>query len=113
MADPGLKKPQRSEFVKDQEDRVAADAEMVGQILNPNRTSETVRFPDPSLPGRDGGTNSGAPQSMAELEMARRTDAGRREPLAATTATTKGNKWFAVVAVLVVAILALAWMWAA
>jgi hypothetical protein len=113
MAGPELKKPQQSEFIKDQQDRVAADAGMVGQILEPNRTSETVRFPDPSVPGPASGTYSSTPQSMAELELARRTDAGRRQPRSAATGTNKGNIWLGGAAALIVLILALVWIWGA
>jgi hypothetical protein len=113
MATPQPKKPQQFEFIKDQQDRVAADAEMVGQILNPSRTPETVRFRDPSAKGTASAPDRGTPQSMAEFEMARRTDAGRREPRAAATGTNRWNMWLGGAAVLIVLTLALAWMWGA
>jgi hypothetical protein len=112
MAGPEPKKPQQSEFLKDLQDRVAADPEMVEHVLDPNRTPETVRFRDPSVTGTASTTDSGTPQSVAEFEMARRTDAGRREPRAITN-NRNTSTWLGGVAVLIVVILALVWMWGA
>ena len=115
MVGPQPRKPQQSEFEKDQQDRVVADAEMVGQILDPNRNSETVLFPDPSVPNPASATDSGAPQSIAALEMARRTDAGRRQPRTAAIVTDKRSMLplLGGAVLLIVLILALAWMWGA
>lgn len=60
-------------------DRIPADGEQVSHTLDPDRSPETVRYPDPEAPGeRDDETALGA-QSNAEIQMARRTDAGPRE----------------------------------
>ena len=56
------------------EDRIAADGEQVLHTLDPKRTFETVRYPDPEAPTHD--PTELAPQSNAEIQMARRTDAG-------------------------------------
>jgi hypothetical protein len=54
-------------------DRIRADSEMVEQVLNPGRTDENVRYPDPPFREEDGVT---APDSLAAIKMGRRTDAG-------------------------------------
>ena len=58
------------------EDRIAPDGEQVAHILDPDRTPDTVRYPDPSAPhdARDAGATSA--QSNADIQMSRRTDAG-------------------------------------
>lgn len=57
-------------------DRIEADAEQVAHTLNPDRQPGTVLYPDPQAPrSRDAAP---APQSNAEIQMARRTDAGPR-----------------------------------
>lgn len=61
------------------EDRVRADAETVDHALEPDRTPDKVIYPDPEALGTAGET---APDSMADVQMARRTDAG---PLEAET----------------------------
>jgi hypothetical protein len=59
------------------EDRIAADGEQVAHTLEPDRNPDTVRYPDPEAPsGRDGTATT--PQTNAEVQMARRTDAGPR-----------------------------------
>ncbi len=55
------------------EDRVRADAETVSHVLAPDRTADNVRYPDPTAPHTGGQT---APDSIADIQMARRTDAG-------------------------------------
>jgi hypothetical protein len=73
------------------EDRVRPDAEMVGQILDPARTTENVRYPDPEPP-------RGGVDSVADVQMARRTDAGPQE--AATGRYSSGSVmlWVGIVA---------------
>jgi hypothetical protein len=61
------------------EDRVRPDAETVEHALEPDRTPDKVFYRDPEAPRTEGQT---APDSMADVEMARRTDAG---PLEAET----------------------------
>ncbi len=58
------------------EDRVEADAETVSHVLNPDRTTDKVFYQDPRAPLTDG---QSAPDSMGDVEMARRTDAGPSE----------------------------------
>jgi hypothetical protein len=88
------------------EDRIPADGEQVAHILDPHRTEETIRYPDPSTPHEANVTSA---QSNAEIQMARRTDAG--PSLGANRATSEGGStmllWFAGAAglFLVVAIL--------
>jgi uncharacterized protein YjbJ (UPF0337 family) len=92
------------------EDRVAADGEMVGQVLNPNRTPETVQFPDPAVPGQSA-DDSASPDSVAEFAMARRTDAGRANP-GAVHVVSKRTMLLLLggAALMIVLIVALAWM---
>jgi len=60
-------------------DRIAADGEQVAHTLDPDREPDTVRYPDPQAPhARDDG-QALAPQTNAEIQMARRTDAGPKE----------------------------------
>jgi hypothetical protein len=99
---------QRSEFLKDLEDRVRADGETVGHVLAPHRTTETVLFPDPSA-RPPSATDSGAPQSMAEFEMARRTDAGPRAPAALNKRDRLPWLFGAVALIVLGSVLALAW----
>jgi hypothetical protein len=61
-------------------DRIRADPELVEQVLNPDRTSENVRYRDPEFP-RDSDEDETAPDSLADMKMARRTDAGLRQAL--------------------------------
>ena len=87
------------------EDRVRADAETVEHVLNPDRTPDKVIYADPEAPRTEG---QAAPDSMADVEMARRTDAG---PLEAETSKSRGVSpalWVAlgVLVILVVAIMA-------
>jgi hypothetical protein len=84
-------------------DRIRADSEMVEQVLNPDRTDENVRYPDPAFPA-DSNTQSTAPDSLAAMKMARRTDAGRRQSIRSLGgAGPNGLLWIAA-AVLVVAV---------
>jgi hypothetical protein len=59
-------------------DRIRADPELVEQVLNPDRTDDNVRYRDPEFPRESPGGES-APDSLADLKMARRTDAGLRQ----------------------------------
>jgi hypothetical protein len=88
------------------EDRVRPDAELVGQVLDPGRTPETVQYPDPKAPDID--RDASGADSVAEIEMARRTDAGAKQP--GTAAYTSGGilLWFAAVAAVALLLLALA-----
>jgi hypothetical protein len=61
------------------EDRIAADGEQVSHTLDPDRRPDTVRYPDPQAPQEKDNGQSVSPQSNAEVQMARRTDAGSRE----------------------------------
>ena len=92
------------------EDRVAADGEMVGQVLNPDRTPETVRFPDPAVAGQQA-DDSRSPDTVAEFEMARRTDAGRAN-LGAVQFASKSTMLLLLggAGLLILLIVALAWM---
>jgi len=99
--DPGF-------FEKSMEDRVAATTEDVDHLLDPDRTPETVRYPDPDPAGRDGG----APDSMADVEMARRTDAGNYRP-ADPVAPSQARGFMGIgiaVAILVVLVIAFAFV---
>lgn len=61
------------------QDRIAADGEQVAHTLDPDREPDTVRHPDPEAPhARDDG-QAVSPQSNAEVQMSRRTDAGPKE----------------------------------
>jgi hypothetical protein len=100
-------KPKERGFL---EDRVAADGEMVGQVLNPDRTPETVQFPDPAVAGQSADDPS-SPDSVAEFEMARRTDAGRPNPRVVQVASKRTLLLLlGGAALLIVLIVALAWM---
>ena len=83
-----------------------------GTCWDPNGTADTVQFPDPSVPGEASATDSGTPQSMAEIQMARRTDAGPRQPpyAASTSQEWKISPWFIGAAGLIVVLLLLAMM---
>ena len=59
-------------------DRIRADPELVQQVLNPDRTGDNVRYRDPEFPPESPGGES-APDSLADMKMARRTDAGLRQ----------------------------------
>ena len=103
MAAPLRKEPPVSKIL---EDRVRPDAETVSHVLDPDRTPDKVIYPDPHAPGTEG---QPAPDSMADVEMARRTDAG---PLEAETSRSREMSpvlWIAlgVLVLLVVAMLAL------
>jgi len=60
-------------------DRIAADGEQVAQVLEPNRSADNVRYPDPHSPGSVDDGLSATPDSNADFQMARRTDAGPSE----------------------------------
>jgi hypothetical protein len=102
MAAPLRKEPPVSKIL---EDRVRPDGETVGHVLDPLRTPDKVIYPDPEAPGTEGQT---APDSMADVQMARRTDAG---PLEAETSKYRESSpalWvvLGVLVLLVVAIMA-------
>jgi len=65
------------------EDRIAADGEQVSHTLDPDRRPDTVRYPDPQAPHEKDDGRSVSPQSNAEVQMARRTDAGASEAVTA------------------------------
>lgn len=96
-------------FSKALEDRIPADGEQVSHILDPDRTPDTVRYPDPQAPfdARDAGATSA--QSNADIQMARRTDAG--PAMAADRAqSAQGSSmlvWFAGAAALVLLVVVL------
>jgi hypothetical protein len=58
-------------------DRIPADGEQVSHTLD--RDTDTVRYPDPHAPHERDDGQSLSPQSNAEIQMARRTDAGPKE----------------------------------
>ena len=87
-------------------DRVRPDAEFVGQVLDPDRTPETVRHPDPKAPASLDDT-AGA-DSVAEMQMSRRTDAGAKQPAASAYRPGSTVLWFAVVAVVAIILLSIA-----
>jgi hypothetical protein len=89
------------------QDRVRPDAELVGQVLDPDRTPDTVRYPDPKAPAAL--DDSGGADSIAEVEMARRTDAGRRQT-APSGAFAPGGilLWFIAVAAVALLLFAIA-----
>lgn len=87
-------------------DRIRPDAELVGQVLDPGRNRETVDFPDPQAPASL--DESGGAESIAEVQMARRTDAGARQPGAVAYKSGGAVLWFAAVATVAVVLLALA-----
>ena len=70
-------------------DRIAADAEQVAQVLEPNRSAENVRYPDPHSPSSVDDSLSATPISNAEFQMARRTDAGPSEAMERMSGVTK------------------------
>jgi hypothetical protein len=88
------------------EDRVRADTELVGQVLDPGRTPDIVAYPDPKAPNVLDDT-PGA-DSVAEVEMARRTDAGARQPAADIYRSGGVPLWIGAVAALAIVLLALA-----
>jgi hypothetical protein len=83
------------------EDRVRPDAEMVGQILDPARTPETVQYPDPEPP-------QGGVDSIADVEMSRRTDAGPREAAAGKFSSGGVMLWVGIVAAVAFVMFAIA-----
>jgi hypothetical protein len=87
-------------------DRVRPDAELVGQVLDPGRTRETVHYPDPQAPAAL--DESGGAESVAEVQMARRTDAGAKQPGAGAYGSGGALLWFAAVAAVAVVLLVLA-----
>jgi hypothetical protein len=103
MAAPLRKEPPVSKIL---EDRVRPDAETVAHVLDPDRTPDKVIYPDPEAPRTEGQT---APDSMADVEMARRTDAGPFEADISKDRQTSPVLWVAlgVLVLLVVAMLAL------
>lgn len=94
------------------EDRIAADGEQVLHTLEPNRTPETVRHPDPKAPQHD--PNVTAPQTNADVQMARRTDAGPQEVTRTGPAlSARGSElllWVAGIAGLFLVVMALIWL---
>jgi hypothetical protein len=104
MADAQRKPREEPPVSKVLTDRVRPDAEFVGQVLDPGRTRETVHYPDPQAPASL--DESGGAESVAEVQMARRTDAGAKQP----GAYRSGGAllWFAAVAAVAVVLLALA-----
>ena len=90
------------------EDRIQPDGEMVGQVLEPNRSRETVQFPDPSSPQHAPADYQSAPDSVADVQMSRRTDAGAYEPLADDRSNRwNGLPWLIGAAVLLIVVVAL------
>ena len=83
-------------------DRVRPDAEFVGQVLDPGRTRETVHYPDPQAPASL--DESGGAESVAEVQMARRTDAGAKQPGTGAYRSGGAVLWFAAVAVVLLAL---------
>lgn len=105
MAEARRKPREEAPVSKVLTDRVRPDAELVGQVLDPGRTRETVDFPDPQAPASL--DESGGAESLAEVQMARRTDAGTSQPGAYKFAGG-AVLWFAAVAAVAVLLLALA-----
>lgn len=64
------------------QDRIAADGEQVEHTLAADREPDTVRYPDPQAPHARDDWRAIAPQSNAEIQMARRTDAGPKQAAA-------------------------------
>jgi hypothetical protein len=106
MADAKRKPREEPPVSKVLEDRIRADAELVGQVLDPGRTRETVQYPDPKAP--DAGGDSGGADSLAEVQMARRTDAGAKQSGAGAYTSGGVLLWFAAVAAVALVLLALA-----
>jgi hypothetical protein len=69
----------RSRVSKALEDRIQADGEQVAHTLNPDRDQATISYPDPRAPHAKDDGQAVTPQSNAEIQMARRTDAGAKE----------------------------------
>jgi len=65
-------------------DRIQADGEQVEHTLAPDREPDTVRYPDPQAPHLRDAWQAVTPQSNAEIQMARRTDAGLKQAAART-----------------------------
>jgi len=73
------------------QDRIAADGEQVVHTLDPDREPDLVRYPDPQAPhARDDG-QALAPQWNAEIQMARRTDAGPEEAVSNVTSADRST----------------------
>jgi hypothetical protein len=107
MAEAQRRAPAEPPVSKTLTDRIRPDAEMVGQVLEPNRTPENVRFPDPASPhGSD--EDVGGLDSIADAEMARRTDAGPVEPVPVGSPRSGVLIWVVGAAVLVILLLAIA-----
>jgi hypothetical protein len=106
MAEAQRKAPDDVHGTKILEDRVGADAELVGQVLDPGRTPDVVAYPDPKAPNVLDDT-PGA-DSVAEMQMARRTDAGARQPAADTYRSGGALVWVGAIAALAIVLLALA-----
>jgi hypothetical protein len=106
MAEAQRKPQEEPPVSKVLEDRVRPDAELVGQVLDPGRTRETVQYPDPK--GPDSGGDSGGADSLAEVEMTRRTDAGAKQPGAAAYASGGVLPWLAMVAAVALVLLVFA-----
>jgi len=70
-------------------DRIRADGEQVSHTLDPEREPDAVRYPDPQSPNERDDEQSVSPQSNAEVQMARRTDAG---PKAAATGASSADR---------------------
>jgi hypothetical protein len=102
MAEPRRSEPPVSKAL---EDRVRADTETVEHVLDPGRTPDKVIYPDPEAPRAEGET---APDTMAEVEMARRTDAGAFEAEPSRDGGTSPMLWVAlgVLVLIVVAVMA-------
>jgi anti-sigma factor RsiW len=88
-------------------DRIRADPELVEQVLNPDRTDENVRYPDPTFP-RDSDREATGPDSLADMKMARRTDAGLRQGLGSLGGSSPTALLWIAAAVLAVVVLLVA-----
>ncbi len=106
MAEAQRKAPDDIHGTKILEDRVRADAELVGQVLDPGRTPDVVAYSDPKAPNVLDDT-PGA-DSVAEMQMARRTDAGAGRPAADAFRSGGPLLWVGAIAALAVVLLALA-----
>lgn len=71
--------PHESPVSKVLQDRIAADGEQVSHTLDPDREADTVRYRDPQAPHQKDDGQAVTPQSNAEIQMGRRTDAGPKE----------------------------------
>lgn len=76
LQSPELVKAEEPHVSKMLTDRIRADGEQVGHVLEPDR-ADTVLYPDPTAAGVDDAGATTAP-SNAQMQMARRTDAGPR-----------------------------------